>query len=174
MPRAVAVGLPDPAPQISASPGGYRSHFSHAGERIWPETNCYLDLWVETLHALGLDPVPAFACALSADHDGLQWTFLKQQPEDLRRLYGLEVTEEIVWLPLLEAVSIDAPGWIASDNFFHLLASTPYSVRLQRYCDQAVPLGTDSCSATGSASSGHSWLSTPSGWWKDGWSGSAT
>ena len=91
MPRAVAVGLPEPALQISASPRGYQSHFSHAGERIWPETNCYLDLWIETLHALGLDPVPAFACALSADHDGLQWTFLKQQPEDLRRLYGLEV-----------------------------------------------------------------------------------
>ena len=141
MPRAVAVGLPEPAPQISASPRGYQSHFSHAGERIWPETNCYLDLWIETLHALGLDPVPAFARALSADHDGLQWTFLKQQPEDLRRLYGLEVTEEIVWLPLLETVSIDAPGWIPSDNFFHLLAATPYSVRLQRYCDQAAPLG---------------------------------
>jgi hypothetical protein len=85
--------------------------------------------------------VPAFACALSADHDGLQWTFPKQQPEDLRRLYGLEVTEEIVWLPLLETVSIDAPGWIPSDNFFHLLAATPYSGRLQRYCDQAAPLG---------------------------------
>jgi hypothetical protein len=78
MPRAVAVGLPEPALQISASPRGYQSHFSHAGERIWPETNCYLDLWIETLHdlwietlhALGLDPVPAFACALSADHDG--------------------------------------------------------------------------------------------------------
>jgi hypothetical protein len=100
MPRAVAVGLPEPALQISASPRGYQSHFSHAGERIWPETNCYLDLWIETLHALGLDPVPAFARALSADHDGLQWTFLKRQPEDLRRLYGLEVTEEIVWIPL--------------------------------------------------------------------------
>jgi hypothetical protein len=106
MPRAVAVGLPEPALQISASPRGYQSHFSHAG-----------------------------------DHDGLQWTFLKQQPEDLRRLYGLEVTEEIVWLPLLETVSIDAPGWIPSDNFFHLPAATPYSVRLQRYGDQAAPLG---------------------------------
>jgi Domain of unknown function (DUF1839) len=95
----------------------------------------------EALQVLGLDPVPAFACALCADHDGLQWTFLKQRPEDLRRLYGLEVTEEIVWLPLLQAVSIDAPGWIPSGNFFHLLAATPYSVRLQRYCDQAAPLG---------------------------------
>lgn len=104
IPRAVAVCLPEPALQISASPRGYQSHFSHAGERIWPETNCYLDLWIETLHDLWIDPVPAFACALSADHDGLQWTFLKQQPEDLRQLYGLEVTEEIVWLPLLETV----------------------------------------------------------------------
>ena len=66
---------------------------------------------------------------------------LSNSPEDLRRLYGLEVTEEIVWLPLLETVSIDAPGWIPSDNFFHLLAATPYSVRLQRCCDQAAPLG---------------------------------
>ena len=92
MERAVAVGLPEPAPQISAIPRGYRSHFSHAGERIWPETNCYLDLWIETLHALGRDPVPTLACVLSAGDDGLQWTFLQQQPEDLRRLYGLEVT----------------------------------------------------------------------------------
>jgi hypothetical protein len=106
MPPAVAVGLPEPALQISASHRGYQSHFSHAGERIWPETNCYLDLRIETLHALGLDPVPAF-----------------------------------VWLPPLETVPIDASDWIPSDNFFHLLAATPYSVRLQRYCDQAAPLG---------------------------------
>jgi hypothetical protein len=65
MPRAVAVGLPVPALQISARPRGYQSHFSHAGERIWPETNCCLGLYIESLHALGLDPVPAFGCALS-------------------------------------------------------------------------------------------------------------
>jgi hypothetical protein len=141
MPRAVAVGLPEAALQIFASPRGYQSHFSHAGERIWPETYCYLDLRIETRHPPRLDRVPAFACGLSADHDGVQWTFLKQEPEDLRRLYGLEVTEEIVWLPLLETASIDASGWIPSDNLFHLLAATPYSVRLQRCCDQAAPLG---------------------------------
>ena len=41
----------------------------------------------------------------------------------------------------LRYVSIDVPGWIPSDNFFHLLAARPYSVRLQRCCDQAAPLG---------------------------------
>lgn len=90
--------------RIDADPQQYSSHFTHSGTRVWPETNCYLDLWIETLHALGLDPVPSLSCALSADHDGMQWTFLKQQPEDLRRLYGLEVGEDIQWLPLLETV----------------------------------------------------------------------
>src|SRR6516225_5985111 len=94
--------------------------------------------WIRCPHSPA--PIPPITMASNGP-------FLKQQPEDLWRLSGLDVTDEIVWLPLLEAVSIDAPGWIASDNFFHLLASTPYSVRLQRYCDQAVPLGTDSCSA---------------------------
>jgi len=103
-PQAVTVAASGAALQISAGPTGYRSHFSHAPERIWPETNCYVDLWIETLHALGLDPVPTFASALSADHDGLQWSFMKQQPEDLRRLYGLEVAEEVVWLPLLDTI----------------------------------------------------------------------
>ena len=89
---------------IAANPEWYRSHFTHDSERTWPETNCYFDLWIEILHSLGMDPLPAFACTLSADHDGLQWSFIKQPPEDLRRLYGLEVTEENVWLPLLETV----------------------------------------------------------------------
>jgi hypothetical protein len=51
MPRAVAVRLPEQALQISFSPRGYQSPSSHAGERIRPETNCYLDLWIATLHA---------------------------------------------------------------------------------------------------------------------------
>lgn len=49
----------------------------------------------------------------------------------------LEISSDVA----LRYVSIDAPGWIPSDNFFHLLAATPYSVRLQRCCDQAAPLG---------------------------------
>lgn len=97
--RTWATGL-----RISLEPENYQSHFTHLSDRIWPETNCYLDLWIEILHALGLDPVPAFACMLSADHDGVQWSFVKQAPEDLRRLYGLEVAEDTVWLPLLETL----------------------------------------------------------------------
>ena len=141
MPHAVAVGLPKPHPQISASLSGYQSNFSYTGEGIRSQTNCYLDLWIETLHALKLDPAPAFACALSANQHGFQWTSLERQGEDLRRLYDLEVTEEIEWLPLRETVSIDAPGWIPPDKFSHLLAATLFSVRPQRYCDHAARLG---------------------------------
>ncbi len=90
--------------EIFAKRANYRPNAVHDVSRIWLETNCYMDLWAELLHALQLDPVPAFACALSADHDGVQWTFLKPAPEDLRRLYGLEVAEENVWRPVLDTV----------------------------------------------------------------------
>lgn len=89
---------------VPAEPDTHQPHFTHSADRIWPETNCYFDLWIELLHGLGLDPVPSFASALSADHDGLHWSFLKPLPEDIRRLYGLEVAEENVWMPVLETV----------------------------------------------------------------------
>jgi hypothetical protein len=79
-------------------------HRVHRGDRVWAQTNCYIDLWVELLHAAGLDPVPTLASALSADFDGSQWTFLKPAPEDLRRLLGIEVAELNVWRPVVEHV----------------------------------------------------------------------
>jgi hypothetical protein len=86
-------------------PDKYQPHFTHSAEnRIWRETNCYVDLWIEILHALGHDPVPSFAAAFSADHDGEQWTFLKMEQSDLRVLYGLEVTEDTLWRPVLDTV----------------------------------------------------------------------
>ena len=36
--------------------------------------------------------------------------------------WSLEMSSDVA----LRYVSIDAPGWIPSDNFFHLLAATPY------------------------------------------------
>jgi hypothetical protein len=85
--------------------GAYTPHRLHEVGRTWSETNCYVDLWVETLHALDLDPVPVLACALSADFDGDQWTFLKPAPEDLRAVYGIEVAELNVWRPLVEHIA---------------------------------------------------------------------
>ena len=75
----------------------YRPSSLHGPDRVWQETNCYVDLWIEALHALDLDPVPALTFTLSADFDGEQWQFIKFPLEDLRTLYGLDVSEMNPW-----------------------------------------------------------------------------
>lgn len=79
-------------------------HFLHEDGRIWPETNCYVGLWIELLHSLGLDPVAPLAFLLSSDFDGEQWELFKYPPEDLRELYGLEIREFHVWRPLADHI----------------------------------------------------------------------
>lgn len=91
-------------PLLPVDVTGHAPHPVHAGERVWAQTNCYVDLWVEVLHAAGLDPVPALSVALEADFDGTQWTFLKLAPEDLRRLHGVTVAELNLWRPVLDHV----------------------------------------------------------------------
>ena len=78
----------------------YRAHALHGEDRIWVEKNCYIDVWIELLHALGLDPVAALSVALAVDFEGDQWTFFKPSHDELRALYGLEVQELNVWRPL--------------------------------------------------------------------------
>ena len=75
----------------------YERSALHRDERIWPETNCYVDLWIEVLHALGHDPRAGLAFTLSADHHGDQWQFIKYQLDDLRDLYALDVHELNPW-----------------------------------------------------------------------------
>lgn len=78
-------------------PERHAPHPLHAAARVFPETNCYADLWIELLHALGLEPRALFSHALSVDFEGDQWTFFKPLTEDLRMLYGLDVQELQVW-----------------------------------------------------------------------------
>jgi hypothetical protein len=81
-------------------PAVYRRHPIHAPDRQWAETNCYVDLWVELLHAWGFDPVAALAFTLAIDFEGDQWTFFKVPHADLSDLYGLDVQELTIWRPL--------------------------------------------------------------------------
>ena len=80
-------------------------HPLHSGERAWTETNCYVDVWIEVLAALGLDPLAGAAFPLSCDFVGDQWTFFKYPPEDLRAAYGIEVAELNVWRPVVDHVA---------------------------------------------------------------------
>lgn len=75
----------------------YQRSALHGEDRVWVETNCYVDLWIEVLHAMGHDPRAALAFTLSADFDGDQWQFIKYPLEDLRRVYGLDVAELNPW-----------------------------------------------------------------------------
>ena len=75
----------------------YQSHWLHTGETLWPQSNCYVDLWIELLHSLRLNPVASFAFTLTADFEGDQWTFFKLPLHDLFLLYGIDVQELQIW-----------------------------------------------------------------------------
>lgn len=91
---------------VQALPGleasGYRRHPLHGDDSAWPEKNCYIDLWIELLHSLALEPLAVLPFTLSVDFEGDQWTFFKPPLSDLRELYGIDVQELTVWRPLVE------------------------------------------------------------------------
>jgi hypothetical protein len=118
---------------LALDPATYRRHPIHGEERIWAETNCYVDLWVELLHALGHDPVPALPFTLAIDFEGDQWTFFKFPPADLYELYGVDVQELAIWRPLAahleEQLGRGRPVLVELDSF-HLpdTAGTAYQL----------------------------------------------
>jgi hypothetical protein len=85
-------------------PATYGRHPLHEGERIWPESNCYVDLWIELLHAARLEPLAALPFTLAIDLEGDQWTFFKFPLADLYDLYGIDVIELNIWRPLIDHI----------------------------------------------------------------------
>jgi len=82
----------------------YQRHALHAEDRVWVEKNCYIDVFIEVVHALGLEPLAMLGFVAAIDFEGDQWTFFKPPHEELRELYGLDVQELNVWRPLAEHV----------------------------------------------------------------------
>ncbi|HEX3699070.1 MAG TPA: DUF1839 family protein [Phenylobacterium sp.] len=85
-------------PQVTVS--SFRPHALHGPDRCWTETNCYIDLWIEVLHALGLPPEAALGFTAAQDFEGDQFTFTKFPLEDLETLYGLKATELAIYEPV--------------------------------------------------------------------------
>jgi hypothetical protein len=109
----------------------YQPHRLHCDARSWAVSNCYVDLWIEILHHLGLEPSAAFAFTVTVDFEGDQWTFYKLPIHDLAHLYGIVVQELNVWRRLDEhAVEHALLGRILlaeTDGFFLPdLAGTSY------------------------------------------------
>jgi hypothetical protein len=78
---------------LGLDPADYRSHWLHAPERTYVETNCYTDVLIELLHARGDEPLAALGCTVRMDFEGDQWTFFKPLPEELELLFGVDVHE---------------------------------------------------------------------------------
>jgi hypothetical protein len=72
-------------------------HALHQGERVWLETNCYVDLWIELLHDYGFDPRAALGFTVLQAFEGDQFTFPKFSLDDLARLYGLQAQELAIY-----------------------------------------------------------------------------
>jgi hypothetical protein len=87
---------------LPLDPSRYVRHVLHTQDRDWAETNCYVDVWIELLHARGLEPMAAMAFTLALDFEGDQWTFFKFPLADLYDLYGLDVQELAIWRPLVQ------------------------------------------------------------------------
>ncbi len=86
---------PGPLVALPGSPRG--PHPLHAPDRLWPETSCYADLWIELLAALGHPPEAALGFGLAVAYEGDQFTFLKPPLSDLEALFGLRVVELALW-----------------------------------------------------------------------------
>jgi len=69
----------------------------HAADRIWLETNCYIDVWAELLPALGHPAEAALAFTVRQDFEGDHFTFFKFPLEDLEALFGLAVQELAIY-----------------------------------------------------------------------------
>jgi hypothetical protein len=82
-------------------PETYAPHALHTDVCAWVEKNCYVDVWIELLHAHQLDPMAVMAFTVAGDFEGDQWTFFKPPQADLAELYGIHVLELNLWRPLL-------------------------------------------------------------------------
>ena len=79
---------------------GYARSPLHAPTRAYAESNCYTDVIIELLHARDLEPLAMFGHLVRMDFEGDQWTFFKPPPDDLERLYGVDIHEMQPYRPL--------------------------------------------------------------------------
>jgi hypothetical protein len=112
-------------------PSGYEPHRLHSPSRAYSETNCYADVIIELLHACGYEPLAAFGHLVRMDFEGDQWTFFKPPPEDLERLFGIDIHEMQPYRPLPRQIAeqieqrrtiiVELDSWYLPDT-----ASTSY------------------------------------------------
>ncbi|HED35455.1 MAG TPA: DUF1839 family protein, partial [Gammaproteobacteria bacterium] len=107
---------------LTLDPASYTRHRIHTQERDWAETNCYVDIWIELLHALGHEPLAVMPFTLAIDFEGDQWTFFKPPLADIYELYGIDVQELALWQPLVQhveqQVALGKPVLVELDSYY--------------------------------------------------------
>lgn len=107
---------------LPIDPASYVRHRLHGEDRDWIETNCYVDVWIELLHALGHEPIAALPFTFGIDFEGDQWTFFKYPLADLYDLYGIDVQELNIWRSLIdqveEQVRLGRPVLVEVDSYY--------------------------------------------------------
>ncbi|MBA4020505.1 MAG: DUF1839 domain-containing protein [Pirellula sp.] len=108
--------------ELTLNPTDYQRHRLHTQERSWAETNCYVDVWIELLHAWGFEPIAALPFTTTIDFEGDQWTFFKFPHADLEELFGLDVQELAIWRPLEthveEQLRLGRPMLVELDSYY--------------------------------------------------------
>jgi len=103
-------------------PAVYERHALHSAQRTYAETNCYVDVIVELLHACRYEPLALFAHVVRMDFEGDQWTFFKPPPDDLEALYGIDIHEMQPYRPLpvqiAEQLALGRAMIVELDSFY--------------------------------------------------------
>lgn len=115
-----------PVTVLPLDASAYQRHSLHADDRVWVEKNCYVDIWIETVHAVGCEPMAMLPFVVALDFEGDQWTFFKPKHDELWDLYGIDVQELNCWRPLLahaeehlgagKLISTEADAWWLPDT----------------------------------------------------------
>lgn len=107
---------------LGLDPAVYTPSALHRPGRMFCESNCYVDVWIELLHAHGIDPTSAMGFACTVDFEGDQWTFFKPPPEELKRLFGIDVHEMQLYRPtvnhVIEQLTAGRTIIIEADSFY--------------------------------------------------------
>ena len=107
---------------LRLDPATYRPSALHHPDRIFRETNCYVDLWIELLHAHRINPVSTMSFACMIDFEGDQWTFFKPPLEQILHLCGIECHEMQLYRPsvdhALEQLKRGRTMIIETDSFY--------------------------------------------------------
>ena len=92
---------------LPLDPATYQPHPLHQGDRRWLETNCYVDVWIELLHALGHEPLACMGFTVRTDLEADQWTFFKPSHADIDALFGIEIGELNIWSSLVQQTAAE-------------------------------------------------------------------